>query len=75
MLPSSCLFEVTGDTASGHWYLHEHTRDLQGNASTALSCYRDTYVKRGGQWLYRSRDYQPLYHGPADLSGSYTPPA
>ena len=73
MLPSSCLFEVNGDTASGHWYLHEYTRDLQGNASTVLSRYLDTYVKQGGQWLFQSRHYSFIYNGPADLSGTYTP--
>ena len=73
MLPSSCLFQVDGDTASGHWYLHEYTRDLQGNASTVLSRYLDTYVRQGGQWLFQSRHYSFIYNGPADLSGTYTP--
>ncbi len=73
MLPSSCLFKVDGNTASGHWYLHEYTRDLQGNASTVLSRYLDTYVKQDGQWLFQSRHYSFIYNGPADLSGTYTP--
>jgi ketosteroid isomerase-like protein len=73
MLPSSCLFDVSGDNASGHWYLHEYTRDLQGNASTVLSRYLDTYVRQGGQWLFQSRHYSFIYNGPADLSGTYTP--
>jgi ketosteroid isomerase-like protein len=75
MLPSSCLFSVTGNTASGHWYLHEYTRDLQGTATTVLSRYLDTYVKQNGQWLFQSRQYSFIYNGPADLSGTYTPPA
>ena len=74
MLPSSCLFEVDGDSASGHWYLHEYTRDLQGTASTVLSRYLDTYIRSDGQWLFISRQYSFIYNGPADLSGSYTPP-
>ena len=74
MLPSSCLFEVDGDTASGHWYLHEYTRDPEGNASTVLSRYLDTYTRQDGQWLFQSRDYSFIYNGPADLSGSYTAP-
>jgi len=73
MLPSSCLFNVEGDTASGHWYLHEYTRDLQGNASAVLSRYLDTYIRQGGQWLFQSRQYSFIYNGPADLSGTYTP--
>lgn len=73
MLPSSCLFEIQDTRASGHWYLHEYTRDLEGNASTVLSRYLDTYTKRDGQWLYQSREYSMIYQGGPDLSGSYTP--
>ena len=74
MLPSTCLFEVDGDTASGHWYLHEYTRDLEGTASTVLSRYLDTYTRQDGQWLFQSREYSFIYNGPSDLSGSYTRP-
>ena len=74
MLPSTCLFEVDGDTASGHWYLTEYTRDPEGAASTVLSRYTDTYTREEGQWLFQSRDYSFIYNGPADLSGTYTPP-
>jgi ketosteroid isomerase-like protein len=72
MMPSSCLFDITGDTASGHWYLQEYTRDLEGNGSIVLSRYLDTYVKQDGQWLYQSREYGFIYHGAPDLSGAYT---
>lgn len=74
MLPSSCLFHIDGDRASGHWYLQEYTRDLEGNGSSIVSRYLDTYTKRDGQWLYLSRQCELIYHGAADLSGSYTPP-
>ena len=74
MLPSTCLFEVDGDTASGHWYLTEYTRDPEGAASTVLSRHTDTYTRKEGQWLFQSRDYSFIYNGPADLSGTYTPP-
>ena len=73
MMPSSCLFDITGDTASGHWYLQEYTRDLEGNGSIVLSRYADTYVKQEGEWLYQSREYGFIYHGTPDLSGTYTP--
>jgi uncharacterized protein (TIGR02246 family) len=73
MMPSSCLFSIDGDTASGHWYLHEYLRDSEGTGSTILSRYLDTYTKQDGQWLYQSRQYSLMYNGPADLSGTYTP--
>lgn len=73
MMPSSGLFEISGDSARGHWYLQEHTRDLEGTASTILSRYLDSYRKVDGHWLYQTRRYELIYHGPADLSGNYTP--
>ncbi len=72
LMPSSCLFEVDGDTASGHWYLHEYTRTVEGETTTILSRYLDTYVRQDGQWLYQTREYNFIYNGPADLSGTYT---
>jgi hypothetical protein len=74
LLPSSCLFEVTGTNASGHWYLHEYNRDLQGNRSAILSRYDDSYVKVDGEWLFRKRRYNFIYHGAPDLSGAFTRP-
>ena len=73
MMPSSAMFEIDGDTASGHWYLQEFTRDLEGNAANVLSRYRDTYVRVDGQWLYQSRHYDVMYFGPADLSAPFNP--
>ena len=75
MMPSSCLFEINGNEASGHWYLQEFTRDLEGNSASILSRYLDTYQKRDGHWLYQSREVSFIYHGPADLSGNYTAPS
>lgn len=73
IMPSSHLFDIDGDTASGHWYLQEFTRDNEGNSSTVLSRYLDTYIRRDGQWLYQSRACHFIYHGATDLSGNYTP--
>lgn len=73
MLPSSSLFSITGDTASGHWYLQEYLRDRDGNGTTVFSRYLDTCVKQHGRWLFQSRQYHLMYNGPADLSGTYNP--
>lgn len=74
MLPSSGLFTVDGDQASGHWYLQEFTRDAQGNGGSIVSRYVDTYSRRDGQWLYQSRVYEIIYHGTQELAGNYTAP-
>jgi ketosteroid isomerase-like protein len=71
MIPSSCLFEIDGDTASGHWYLHEYSRQ-EGQGNVILSRYVDTYVKKDGQWLFQTRAYGFIYNGPNDMSGDFT---
>ncbi len=73
LMPSSSLLEVDGDSATGHWYLQEFTRDLQGERNLALSRYLDTYSRREGRWYFQTRHYDFIYRGPADLSGDYTP--
>ena len=73
MMPSSCLFEVEGYFASGHWYLQEFTRDNDGNAANVLSRYRDSYSRMDGQWLFQSREYDVMYFGAADMSGNFNP--
>lgn len=75
LFPNSCLFEIDGDTATGHWYLHEYGRDLEGNASAILSRYLDTYIKVDGEWLFKTRTYDFIYNGPPDLSGPFTRPS
>ena len=74
MIPSTCKFDIDGDTASGHWYLHEYSRDKEGNCTTILSRYLDEYIKIDGQWKFKSRVYNFIYNGPADLSGNFTRP-
>ena len=71
MFPSSCLFNIDGDTASGHWYLHEYSRQ-EGQGGIILSRYLDTYVRQDGDWLFKSREYGFIYNGPQDLSGDFT---
>ena len=74
MLPGTSLCDVDGDTASGHWYMQELTRDLEGIAMVAVSRYQDSYCKQGGEWLYQSRQLDFIYQGPPDLSGNFTRP-
>lgn len=73
MLPSTCLFTADGTSASGHWYLHEYTRDHQGNSATNISRYQDAYKKVDGQWRYQSRECHFIVSGSAGLSGPYNP--
>lgn len=70
MIPSTCLFEIDGERASGHWYLHEYSR-RDGAGGVILSRYLDTYVKDNGQWLYQTREYGIIYNGPLDMSGEF----
>ena len=73
LMPSSCLLQIDGKHAGGHWYLQEFTRDLQGERVLALSRYVDEYSKIDGQWYFQKRRYDFIYRGPGDLTGAYTP--
>jgi len=58
MLPSSSLFSIDGEKASGHWYLQEFSLDKEGKRLTLISRYEDQYRKVDDQWLFQSRHYQ-----------------
>ncbi len=73
LMPASSLLEIDGNSATGHCYLQEFTRDLEGERNLALSRYLDSYAKKKGQWYFQRRQYDFIYRGPADLGGEYTP--
>jgi ketosteroid isomerase-like protein len=73
LVPSTCHFEVDGDTASGHWYLQEFTRSLDGQASSMVSHYGDRYIRVEGEWLYHCRAYNIIYNQTVSPDGQYTP--
>jgi len=62
---------VTGDTASGRWYIMEHFRRAGGAPGMLLAFYDDTYVRRDGAWRFASRALSPQYQGPPDLSAPF----
>ena len=35
LFPSSCLFEIDGDTATGHWYIHEYSSILKATVASS----------------------------------------
>jgi len=74
LMPNACLYELDGDSATGHWYLHEYTRDRSGSGSRLLSRYADSCVRRDGQWSYLSRGYHVMHSGPAELGGDFSRP-
>jgi hypothetical protein len=65
--------DVSGDTASGRWYLTEHLKPVEGDPSLTLGVYDDTYVCEQGQWRFARRVYNVIYQGPADYSGTFNP--
>lgn len=52
--------EVDGDSATGRIYTSEVLEDHEGNLRRTVGRYEDTYVKRGGTWLYQSRSFAIL---------------
>ncbi|WP_159931125.1 nuclear transport factor 2 family protein [Oceanicoccus sp. KOV_DT_Chl] len=71
LMPNSYLFDVNGNTATGHCYLHEYLGDKSGSTSTILSRYLDTYHKENGRWYFQTRDYHMIYNAAGNLNGAY----
>ncbi len=65
---SGVIDDVTGDTASGRWYMGEFLNREEGRTMNSL-CYFDTYTRIDGQWYIQTRRLEALYRGPADLNG------
>ena len=61
MLPSSGAVNINGNTATGHWYLQEVTRDKTGKAATVISRYADSYRKIDDHWYFQTREHQLMY--------------
>jgi hypothetical protein len=68
---SGVIDDVTGDTASGRWYMGEFLHLPGGARSMNSICYYDTYVRIDGEWYIKTRKFEALYRGPADLSGEF----
>jgi uncharacterized protein (TIGR02246 family) len=54
---------VTGDEATGRAYPRELVVRPDGSVRVDTGRYDDTYVKRGGRWLFKSRTYTALHSG------------
>ncbi len=68
--------EISGDQATGRWYLAEHLRP-QGsdNGMFNIGTYADEYVRERGEWRFSRRSYHVLYsdEGKGDMSGNVMP--
>jgi len=63
------VLAVEGDDARGRVSLSEQLQTREGEPQAMLALYHDRYRRVGGEWRFARRSLQPLYHGPADLSG------
>ena len=52
--------EIEGDAATGRVFTHEVLETLEGEMRRPVGRYDDTYVKRDGRWLFKSRSYTML---------------
>ena len=73
MVLNSGTIDISGDTATGRWYVTEHLLGQDGNGLHIEGVYDDQYVREDGRWVFARRDYHVIYRGSEDLSGDYTP--
>src|SRR5215470_10208167 len=52
--------KVTGDQATGRFWTAEITRLKTGEEQRIAGRYEDEYVKRGGRWYFKSRNYRMI---------------
>ena len=64
---SGVIDDVSGDTASGRWYLGEFLH-REGGTSENCICYDDTYRRIDGQWYIQTRKFVAVYRGDTGLT-------
>ena len=55
--------EIRGDHAAGRNYTSELVTDLKGATVRVTGRYDDEYVRRGGRWLFKRREFNLLHTG------------
>lgn len=65
---------VSGDQASGRWYITEYGLTAKGRRTFYIGHYDDTYVRTAESWRFARRLATWHYHGLPDLSGTFGPP-
>ena len=64
---SGVIDDVSGDTASGRWYLGEFLHRGGGTSENCI-CYDDTYRRIDGQWYIQTRKFVAVYRGDTGLT-------
>ncbi len=65
--------EVSGDHATGRWYLAETLRpEGADHDRSTIGCYMDHYIREDSAWRFARRTYRVLYSGEIP-PGIYTP--
>jgi hypothetical protein len=57
---------VTGDTATGRWWVLELNRLLDGTGALHLGHYADEYRRTAEGWLFAVRRFSIVYRGALD---------
>jgi len=59
------VIEVTGDTATGRWQIHETIHMKDGRALENVGRYRDSYRRDSdGRWRFARREFVFTHSGP-----------
>jgi len=66
---SGVIDDVSGDTASGRWYLGEFLHRGGGTSENCI-CYDDTYRRIDGQWYIQTRKFVAVYRGETGLTAN-----
>lgn len=55
------FIQVEGDQGVAHWHTNERLRLFSGTEMLAVGRYKDRYIRSGGVWLIKRRDYSVVF--------------
>ena len=67
-LASNGLLDLTGDGATGQWFVTEYGVMSDGKGLLNLGIYHDDYLLEDGDWRFARRRFGALYMGPPEMS-------
>jgi hypothetical protein len=59
-----------GSSADARWQIREMQRRADGSTNCVIGIYTDHVVYRDGAWRFARRQFDSVYRGPVDLSGT-----
>ena len=71
--PNFGVIELSGDSATGRWYVTEQLRGKDDSVLLTMGVYHDEYTRTQQGWRFQQRRFDALYMGTPDGKGQLIP--